>query len=521
MALPETIPHPNRLVPKICGFDVELANVDPARRDKGTHAAWALLRALAHQENGIAAGPRANRAQDAGRVFLPSSGSSPYVDLCHLELAGAEVRGAWDFCALFHSLLELAREAAQTVNARRDEDQWIRVHANNADGHGASWGGHCSFLINRRTSDRLFLHRAHELAWLASAQVSSIIFAGAGKVGSENGAPAVGFQLSQRADFFECLVAEWTTFRRPLVNSRMEPLASGDLLARLHCIFHDTCLSHTAIILRVGFMQLILAMLEAGYLNASLMTSMTFEDPVPAVRTFSHDPTLAAKARLLTGQELTALEHQYLLLDHVGRFVESGGADGIVPRAGELVTLWENILENLACQNWDYLARRLDWVAKHQLISNAAAGRNLGWEAPELKVLDHAWSDLEEGLYFDLERAGALERMVSPEAVARFRSSPPEDTRAYARTCLLRRFDRKIRYIDWDYITVRHRGSDWNIPLPDPAEGTRADLGGVEVLDDDELLVFFGAHPAPPAYYTTTSSTTNKTYPLKTYPKTR
>lgn len=513
MSAIDSAPSPALLVPKICGFDVELANIDPTRDDKGSSASTTLLRALDVMQDGIAAGPRSNRTQDSGRVFLPASGSSHYIDLCHLEQAGPEVRDGWSLAASFHAMLGLAREAARAVNTKRAEPGWIRVHANNSDGHGASWGGHNSFLLHQNTYRRLFNERMHELSWLASAQVSSVIFTGAGKVGSENGAAPVPFQISQRADFFECLVAEWTTYRRPLVNSRREALADDEFFARLHCIFFDTTLNHATIVLRTGFMALVLSMLEAGFLDSSCLVSLSFEDPVPSVRTFSHDPGLTAKARLLSGRQVTALGHQYLLLEHAGRFVESGAAEGIVPRAGEIITLWGEVLDNLAARNWGWLARRIDWVAKRQLIDAAAAARNLGSEAPELKVLDHAWSDLEEGLYFDLEDAGETERLVDAAMIATFRNNPPDDTRAFARAFLLRRFEHRIEYIDWDYVTIRHRGTRWNIPLPDPAGGTRDELRGVEGHDDDALLAFFGARRAPTAWATSSyyvASGTNK-----------
>ena len=59
------------------------------------------------------------------------------------------------------------------------------------------------------------------LPWFVSRQV----FTGAGKVGTENGAAPVDYQISQRADFFEEEVGLETTLKRPIVNTRDEPHA--------------------------------------------------------------------------------------------------------------------------------------------------------------------------------------------------------------------------------------------------------------------------------------------------------
>ena len=141
--------------------------------------------------------------------------------------------------------------------------------ANNSDGHGASYGGHLNMLVTRALWDEVFRIKLFPTLFLLAAyQVSSICFTGQGKVGAENHRPDVPFQLTQRGDFFDCLVAERTTFNRPIVNSRDEAhcgagSASFDnQLARLHVIFYDTNLAETSTYLKVGVMQLVTAMLD-------------------------------------------------------------------------------------------------------------------------------------------------------------------------------------------------------------------------------------------------------------------
>ena len=71
-----------------------------------------------------------------------------------------------------------------------------------------------------------------------------------------------GFQLSQRADFFERTVGLETTIHRPMVNTRDEPHADDSRYRRLHVIIGDANLSHTATLLKFGTTSLVLKLVE-------------------------------------------------------------------------------------------------------------------------------------------------------------------------------------------------------------------------------------------------------------------
>jgi proteasome accessory factor A len=381
----------------------------------------------------------------------------------------------------------------------------IRVLVNNSDGDGHSYGSHLNFLVTRRSWDNIFDRRLHHLLYLAAFQVSSIVFTGQGKVGSENGAPAVDFQLSQRADFFERLVGVQTTYLRPIVNSRDEPLcgrrheeAMGSRGARLHVIFFDNTLSHAATLLKVGVMQIVLAMIEAEQVAMGLI----LDDPLEAVVRWSHDPGLTARARLGSGRELTAVELQLEFLEEARRFTAGGGCEGIVPRAGEILDLWEDTLGKLRAGDLPALASRLDWVLKRSLIERAMRRRpELDWRDPEIKHLDLAYSSLDpdEGLYWTCERGGLSEPVVSEAEITRLTCEPPPDTRAYARAMLLRRAGADgVADVDWDSIKLRIPGGNrfWlpehrTLDMPDPLAFTRAETAAIfdrEEIDLDQLL---------------------------------
>ena len=76
-----------------------------------------------------------------------------------------------------------------------------------------------------------------------------------------------GFQLSQRADFFEVEVGLETTLKRPIINTRDEPHADPEKYRRLHVIIGDANLSEISTYLKVGTTSLVLAMIEEGWLG--------------------------------------------------------------------------------------------------------------------------------------------------------------------------------------------------------------------------------------------------------------
>ena len=226
-------------------------------------------------------------------------------------------------------------------------------------------------------------------------------------------------------------------------------------------------------------MQIILAMLESGCVNPALI----LDDPLEAVGLFSHDPSLKARARMASGQRLSAVELQLLFLEEAEKFHAAGGCGEVVPGAGEILALYRDTLEKLHAGNLDALARRLDWVLKLKILERAMAQRpQLRWNSPETKLLDHLYSSLDpsEGLYWIYEKAGITESIAGPAEVERLFYEPPEDTRAYARAMLLRLAQPdEIGSVNWDSIGFRLPGrSGWRVyrtlDMADPLAFTKA-----------------------------------------------
>jgi proteasome accessory factor A len=240
-------------------------------------------------------------------------------------------------------------------------------------------------------------------------------------------------------------------------------------------------------------MQIILAMLEAEQINPELL----LDDPVAAVGAWSHDPSLQRRARMADGSQLSAVELQFRFLEDAERFVAAGGCRGIVPRAAEILVLWEDTLAKLRANELSELAGRLDWVLKFTTVQRALLQRpELTWHSPQIKHLDFLYSSLaDDGLYWQYEDAGIVEQVVSPEQIAHFVDNAPEDTRAWTRAKLLQTAPALIDGVGWDVVRVRLNGTrGWpvyrSVHLANPLAFTRTqtEAAFVQATSLDELL---------------------------------
>jgi Pup amidohydrolase len=521
----------------VLGMDAELGNfITGIERRTGSDASRALLgeingigsmsRNWRPCETGAVADPRAHGGwggygrgyggvdqRDWGRKFLPGNGGCVYIDLDHLELCIPEVVSAFDHVAYWHGMLRIARGAQVRADGHLPEKHRLRVLVNNTDGNGNSWGSHLNLLLSRGAWERIFERRLQYLLFLASYQASSIVFTGAGKVGSENDTPWTPYQISQRADFFETLCGMETTHHRPMVNSRDEGLCGSAYdrdgandLSRLHVIFYDNNLAHGTCLLKIGVLQIVCAMIEAEAVDVRLV----LEDPLDALLRWSHDPTLQAQARTCAGARRTAVELQFEFLEAARAFVDAGRAEGVVPRAAEILALWEDTLLKLRSGDLAALAGRLDWVLKWSLLERTIAQRpKLTWRDPGLKHLDHLYSSLDpgEGLYAACERGGLVEFVASEEQIQRAMCEPPDETRAWTRAMALRLAEAdQVDSVDWDSLRFRFSRGAWKeekrvLRMSDPLDLGRARAEEVFAgpgTDLETVLDLLGAETVEP-----------------------
>jgi proteasome accessory factor A len=291
--------------------------------------------------------------------------------------------------------------------------------------------------------------------------VTRQVFAGSGKVGIGTEGRTQGFQLSQRADFFEVEVGLETTLKRPIINTRDEPHADAEKYRRLHVIIGDANLAEFATYLKVGTTSLVLAMIEARALPGDL----SLDEPVEALQAISHDPTLTHTVRLRDGRRMTGVDLQWVYLEQAQKFVESQGEDDEQTR--DVLHRWAEVLDDLSVDPMR-CADRLDWPAKLRLLEGYRARDGLSWGDSRLHLVDLQYSDVrpEKGLYNRLVARGSMQRLLTDDEVTRAMTSPPSDTRAFFRGECVRRYPAQVGLGG-----VRPRPGE---PRADPDDGTAA-----------------------------------------------
>ena len=319
----------------------------------------------------------------------------------------------------------------------------IYLFKNNTDSAGNSYGCHENYLVSRHED----LGRLTDI--LTPFLVTRQVICGAGKV-LQTPRGAV-YCVSQRADHIWEGVSSATTRSRPIINTRDEPHADAERFRRLHVIVGDSNMSETATLLKVGSTDLVLRMIEA---RAGLR-DMTLENPIRAIREVSHDMTGRSRVRLADGREMSALEIQYEYLTQARDFTNKNGLNTISERVLEV---WERALQAIETGNLDKIAREIDWVTKYQLIERYRARHDLPWSSPRVAQLDLAYHDVSRsrGLYYLLQRSGAVDRVARDLDIFEAKSTPPQTTRAKLRGEFIRRAQEKRRdfTVDWVHLKL-------------------------------------------------------------------
>ena len=382
----------------------------------------------------------------SSNVFL-RNGARLYLDVgSHPEYATPECDNVVDLVAhdkagerILEGLLVDADRRLREEGIAGD----IYLFKNNTDSAGNSYGCHENYLVGRhgefgRLADIL-------IPFLVTRQ----IICGAGKV-LQTPRGAV-YCVSQRAEHIWEGVSSATTRSRPIINTRDEPHADAERFRRLHVIVGDSNMSETTMLLKVGATDLVLRMVEAGV----VLRDMTLDNPIRAIREVSHDMTGRSRVRLANGREMSALEIQYEYLSRAKDFTDANGLDPISKRVLEM---WERTLSSIEEGNLDKIAREIDWVTKYQLIERYRVKHDLPLSAPRVAQLDLAYHDVHRGrgLYYLLQRNGAVDRVTRDLDIFEAKSIPPQTTRAKLRGEFIRRAQEKRRdfTVDWVHLKL-------------------------------------------------------------------
>ncbi len=382
----------------------------------------------------------------SSNVFL-ANGARLYLDVgSHPEYATPECDSLTDLVAhdkagerILEQLLESAEQRLAEEGIRGD----IYLFRNNTDSAGNSYGCHENYCTSRH--DDLTHYTEVLIPFLVSRQ----IYAGAGKVMQT--ARGAQFSMAQRAEHIWEGVSSATTRSRPIINTRDEPHADSDRYRRLHVIVGDSNMSEYATYLKVGATALILRMLEDPTV---VLRDMTLENPIRAIREISHDITCTRRVRLANGREASALEIQSEYLNRALRYAENHDLN---PQEKQALDMWEHVVTGLERDPLS-LDREIDWVTKHNLIEAYRERHDIPLSHPRVALLDLQYHDIsrDRSVFYKLQRAGRVERIVTDADIDEAIDTPPQTTRARLRGEFIRRAkERKRDYtVDWVHLKL-------------------------------------------------------------------
>jgi proteasome accessory factor A len=193
-------------------------------------------------------------------------------------------------------------------------------------------------------------------------------------------------------------------------------------------------------------------MIEEGV----VMRDLTMENPIRAIREISHDVTGQRKVRLANGREASALDIQHEYLSKARNFVDRREIS--TPLIEQCLDLWERGLKAVESDDLSLVDRELDWVIKWKLIDRYRSAHGLPLGHPRIAQLDLAYHDIrrDRGLYYLLERRGAVTRVTSDLRIFEAKSVPPQTTRARLRGEFIRKAQERRRdfTVDWVHLKL-------------------------------------------------------------------
>jgi len=415
---------------------------------------------LAHQKNiavRIVAAARGLSLAVAGEYL--GNGGRLYVDRGgHPEYATPECRSVEDLVAYELAGDRLVQESTETI-ADPQEMLHLHVYKNNVDCFGHTYGGHENYLVSSRGMEKI----SRLIPFLVTRQ----IYAGAGKAMTRDQDGMFGFQISQRADFFDCTYSDRTSEVRGIINIRKREITRMDQARRLHLIIGDSNMAQFTLGLKIGTLVLMLRLLEEGELDEEF----ELVSPAAALKAVSRDLHAGVAAQRHGRRTVyTALDIQTICLEKALRFY---AAHPPGPEEAQWLDRWVQVLEGMKHlkvrqsemvleKDDNDLKRKIDWILKLWLLDRS---RSKGADEVQLKSLDLKYHDLNpaSGLYERCLVLDLVDRLIPEKDIAKARREPPDNTRARLRGMVVQQtFGRNVavEVENWERIKVRARSND-------------------------------------------------------------
>ena len=383
--------------------------------------------------------------EPAGNGGFLFNGGRVYIDMGHMEYCTPECASTLDVVRYDRAGDLLLQEA---VEALRLEER-ISFIRNNVDHYtGATFGCHENYSLDRKAP----LHERNVLSLLAFLTLR-VLFTGAGRVGSIRPSRFRGevqreeaalFQISQRADYIQNDFFEWVQHNRAIINTRDEPLADPRQYRRLHLIHGDSNVLPATLFLKVGTTRLVLDLLDADALPP-----VALHDAVTTLRLLSRTLNPPWCVPLTDGKLCDAVEVLGLYQQRAKQLFKGRDAE-----TDALLDLWGRVLRGLT-SNRHSLVGVLDWVTKEFLLDEFCQSEGIEWGHPWLESQDLEFHQIDTDRSLGLALANR-NGFWDPPGLKRAMSEPPLDSRAHARSQLMREIQGKESsyFLDWEAVEV-------------------------------------------------------------------
>lgn len=375
--------------------------------------------------------------------FFLWNGGRAYQDAgCRSEYSSPETKGVIDTVIYDKAGERIFYKVCEKLQERLREQGYIgqvKLHKNNSDSIGNSYGTHENYLFSREIEWDYFVMFA--LPFFVTRQ----IYAGAGFIHPRS----LEFEMSDKARFITDIVTIATMTKRGIINSRDEPHAQHEYFRRYHHASGESNMCEYATALKVGMTSLVLALAEEDRLPF-----VHIDNPVNTIKEISKDWKFKNKYRV-GDKSLYAYEIQRIFLDAIEK---NYSKIGIAEHLGdaylaEIIEQADYVLKSLANDPYE-LEGKIDWITKLELIVSRAKTNPLKDVGFKIHLEYHRIYP--DGIFQILVKKKderlPITRMCTDEQIEYAISHPPQNTRAKTRAEWIRRQD--VQATDWEIMYI-------------------------------------------------------------------
>ena len=328
-----------------------------------------------------------------------------------------------------------------------------------------SCGYHVSYCLDAKkvkiTEDALALYGVF-------AATRSVVF------GSGALLPGGKFILGQKAFTANCDYSPHTIRQKPVVNLRDEPLANPDKFTRFHDTLIDPSMSPWSSRVKIAAGSIVARMVEAN----EHMPWLRFDSPLCLVaRNTSADNRLALQHRLISGNYISAIDVQQIIVKHARHLAEESTIS-LNDEEQWALEEWEGALKDLA-QNPALTNRRIEWIDRLKILDRQHERHGYGWDSEYLRYKDRQFSEIATQGIAKALRETIWSEYMPENSLIKERMHRPPATRAAIRGRFIQKVaDRpnaNLSRIMWS--NIRYRGVDYQ--LSDPYQSTDQDLDAI------------------------------------------